>query len=404
MHNFGTVLRFEVVRTLKKPTFWMSVLSVPLLGTLLLSVVYFSNKASEQTTDKAQSEKFSFVVHDASGSLPPQVVKKAGGTLTNDPAMARKDVQAGKVDAFFDYPKNPAKERITVYNKNDGLTENSKYTKTAELLLVGVISSKVSPETLSIIKNGAKTDQKVYEHGEEINVIGSMIIPAAFLVIFYMVIVLLANQMLTSTTEEKENRVTEMLLTSITSRALISGKIAALLILGCMQILVIAIPALLVYLYGREALNIPDVSQYINTIEFAFWPTFIGACLLVGSLLLFTGLTVAIGAAVPTAKEANSFFGFIILFMIGPFWITSFIMTNPGALVVQIFSFFPLTAPVTLMLRNVFGNLSPLEGLIGVGVVVLSSIVTMTMAIRIFRFGTLEYSKRISLKAIMRQK
>ena len=57
-----------------------------------------------------------------------------------------------------------------------------------------------------------------------------------FLVIFYVSIILLSNQMLNSTLEEKENRVTEMILTTLNPTTLIIGKIIALFMVGLVQI------------------------------------------------------------------------------------------------------------------------------------------------------------------------
>ncbi len=404
MHNLGTVLRFEVIRTLKKPTFWISILSLPIFGGLLFAIIYFSNTTTESTLEKNQQEKFSFVAIDDSGKITPDLIKAAGGSVATSSQDAINQVKSSKIDAFFHYPADIAKQPIQVYNKNEGVFENNKFTGLAESLAVAAATSSIEPGTLAIVKNGVKTTQSNYENGKEINLVGRMIVPGFFLVVFYIVIVFLSNQMLTSTTEEKENRVTEMILTSIKSRSLIIGKIFALLILGVIQITTLVIPILLAYFLARDALNIPDLSSFISGIQFEFWPVIIGAFLLIGSLLLFTGFSVAIGAAVPTAKEANSFFGFVILFLVAPFWITSLIMSDPGALVVQIFSYFPLTAPVTLMLRNTFGNLPVLEGALGATVVFAASLIIMAIAIRIFRYGTLEYSSRISLSSILRRK
>jgi ABC-2 type transport system permease protein len=403
MHNLGTVLRFEVIRTLKKPTFWISILSIPVVGALILGIIYFTTTATQSATQKVEQEKFSFAVLDESGKLPPKMIETAGGEPTRNEAQAVEAVKSGKLEAFFHYPKDLSKQSILIYNKNRGIADNDKYTDAAKALMSSAVTGSIDPTTVAVIKENVKIEQKNYENGQEINVLGRMILPGIFLVIFYMVIVFLSNQMLTSTTEEKENRVTEMILTSIKSRSLIIGKIFALLILGVIQIVTLVLPIIAAYVFARDTLNIPDVTGFINVIEFELWPIFIGAFLLVGSLLLFTGFSVAIGAAMPTAKEANSFFGFVILFLVAPFWITSVIMSDPSATIVQVFSYFPLTAPVTLMLRNVFGDLPVSDGLIGAIIVFTASIVIMAIAIRIFRFGTLEYSNRISLGSIFKR-
>jgi ABC-2 type transport system permease protein len=242
--------------------------------------------------------------------------------------------------------------------------------------------------------------QKNYDDGKEVNIIGSIVVPAMFLVIFYTVIVLLGNQMLASTTEEKENRVTEMLLTSLSSKTLIIGKIISLVVLGFIQIFTILVPVLLAYLFARDTLNIPDLSGFINAIQFDFWPIFIGAGMLIFGFLLFTGLLVGIGAAAPTAKDANSFFGFVILMMFVPFYFMSMLITGGSSSIVNGLTFFPLTAPVTIMALNAFGTINLTDSLIGLAIVAVFGILAIQIAVQIFRYGTLEYFKRLSLKTI----
>jgi ABC-2 type transport system permease protein len=52
------------------------------------------------------------------------------------------------------------------------------------------------------------------------------------------------------------------------------------------------------------------------------------------------------------------------------------------------------------MARNIFGTISTTEALISLIIVTIFGIATMNLAIRTFRYGTLEYSKRLSLSTI----
>ena len=79
-------------------------------------------------------------------------------------------------------------------------------------------------------------------------------------------------------------------------------------------------------------------------------------------------------------------------------------MSESESLVVTILSYFPLTAPITLMIRNIFGTLDPTEGVIGLTIVFVAGIIAINLAVRIFRYGTLEYSKRLSLATIFGKK
>lgn len=405
MHNLFTVIQFELIRTLKKPSFWISVLATPALLAAIFGIVIFSQKTSDATQAEINKKPFSLIVMDETKLISNTSLEQLNATRADNKQLAINKVSSAEVDAFFYYPKDVVKNQIEVYNKNDGLTANDKYTLIAKNLLISASTNAIdNPELLSIAKGNITVNQKSYEKGKEINLIGSMIAPAIFLVIFYSVIVLLGNQMLASTTEEKENRVTEMLLTSLSSKTLIVGKIVSLVALGFIQIITILTPVIFVYLFAREKLNIPDISNFTQVITIEFWPVFIGAGLLISGFLLFTGLLVGIGAASPTAKEANSFFGVIILIMFIPFYFFSLLMSSEPSIVVSILSYFPLTAPVTLMTRNAFGTIGINEALIGLAVVFICGVVAINIAIQIFRYGTLEYSKRLSLRSIFKPK
>ena len=405
MHNFGTVLRFELIRTLKKPSFWLSILAIPALTGVIFAIVFFANSTSINREEEIRNTPFSLVVQDQTNIISEATLSNLKATRTLNKEAAISDVRTGKIDAFFYYPEDLSKQPIEVYNKNDGLTDNVKYTDVAQSLIKSSATTSVgSPQLLTIITGGTTTTQKNFENGSEANIIGRMIAPMIFLVVFYAIIVLLGGQMLTSTTEEKENRVTEMLLTSISSKALIVGKIISLIILGFIQIALIVIPAVLVYFLAKDAFNIPDISSFLGTIQFEFWPIVLGAAVLVSGFLLFTGMLVAIGAAMPTAKEANGFFGIVITLMIVPFWFFPLLMSPASSVVVTGLTYFPFTAPFALLIRNGFNTLPLHEGVIGLTIVALSGIFAINIAVRIFRYGTLEYSNRLSLRAIFGNK
>lgn len=405
MHNFSTVLRFELIRTLKKPSFWLSILAIPALTGIIFAIVFFANKTSQNREEEVRNAPFSLAVEDQTKIINDETLATLKATRVRDKNAAINDVKTGKIDAFFYYPDDLKKHPIEVYNKNDGVMDNEKYTSLAQSLIKASATATVgSPQLLTIITDGTTTTQTNFEHGREANIIGRMIVPMIFLIVFYAVIVLLGGQMLTSTTEEKENRVTEMLLTSISSKALIVGKIVSLIILGFIQISVIVIPAILVYLLGKDAFNIPDMSSFLGSIQFEFWPIALGAAVLASGFLLFTGMLVAIGAAMPTAKEANGFFGIVITLMVVPFWFFPLLISPANSIVVTGLTYFPFTAPFALLIRNSFNTLPLTEGIIGLIIVAVSGILAINIAVRIFRYGTLEYSNRLSLRTIFGNK
>ena len=111
----------------------------------------------------------------------------------------------------------------------------------------------------------------------------------------YLVIILLGNQMLNSTLEEKENRVTEMILTTLNATTLIVGKVISLFLVGLVQVLIFVTPVLVAYLFFRDQLALPNLD--LSTLQLQPGPMITGALLLFGGFLLFTGTLVAAGAA-----------------------------------------------------------------------------------------------------------
>ena len=195
-----------------------------------------------------------------------------------------------------------------------------------------------------------------------------------------------------------------MILTSIKSKTLIIGKIISLIIIGLIQILILFIPTILGFLIARNYLNIPDITPILTSIKWELWPMLTGAIVLIAGFMMFTGLLVGISAAAPTAKDANNFFSVVILFLMAPFFLISSFFASTPDIAVQVLSIFPLTSPIALLLRNTFGTLSAFDGVLGVSILTISAIIAIYVAVRIFRYGTISYGARVSLKQVFPKK
>jgi ABC-2 type transport system permease protein len=69
-------------------------------------------------------------------------------------------------------------------------------------------------------------------------------------------------------------------------------------------------------------------------------------------------------------------------------------------MIVRIFSFFPLTAQLTLMVINSVGNLQNWEAILGLLILAVCSLTALAVATHTFRYGTLEYNRKLSWKEI----
>lgn len=399
MHNFGTVYRFEVIRTLKKRSFWIASLIFPIMIAVVAGIIYSSNQASNKAAEQSQKQHFSFAVTDQSHLVAPRLLKAYHAKTLPTKAAGIAAVKSGKLDAYFFYPPNIMKQKVEVYGKDIGLFDNSRYNSLATSLLSISATASVKPAFVTILEGGVSTNTTTYKNGAVYNGIDEMIVPGIFLVLFYLLIVTFGNQMLSSTTEEKENRVVEMILTTIEARTLIIGKIFSLITLGFFQMCIVLIPVLIGYFLLHDKLALPS----IDLAHLVFnWPRIgVGFAIFALGYIMFTGLLVTISSAVPTAKEAGPFFGIVMMLIFGPLYAGSLFISSPHSGIVETLSFVPLTAPIPLLLRNAVGNLSGGEALLGIAILAAASIILMSLAVRAFKSGALEYSRKLSLREIL---
>lgn len=400
-HNLSTVVSFEITRTLTKRRFWIATLIVPVIIGIVVALIVAANTSTDNSVTSQKDQKFSFSYSDASGVIDPAIVKSLGGTEAASGADAIAAVKSGDVDAYFAYPADPAKQATKVYGVDKGIFDNGKYSSVATRILTASAEAKVGDAKLSSLVQGTgPVEATTYDSSGDLSGgIASVIPPLLFLALFYVVILLLGNQMLTSTLEEKENRVTEMILTTLNPTTLIIGKVISLFVVGIVQMLVFALPIVIGFLFFRSSLNIPSFD--LSNLQIDPFQMVIGALLLIGGFILFTGTLVAVGAIMPTAKDAGQIFGVMIALMFVPFYAVTLIVSDPHSFIVQIFTWFPYSAPVTALLRNGFSSLSPAEA---IGVVVeqfVLGLIVLQVAVRLFRYGSIEYTRKVSLTSIL---
>ena len=397
--NTGTVVSFEVSRTLRTRVFWVGALLGPIMLAVVIAIsVASSSSASDVGAPAGQTIAFEWLDH--SGLVDPAIATAAGGSAIADAAQGVADVRVGQIDAFFEYPADPTTAPILVASRDAGILDSGQYTGLAAQLLRYSAAQKIDdPALVSLASGTVSTELTTYANGVATPGVWGMIPPLLFIALFFIIVVMQGNRMLTATLEEKENRVTEMILTTIKPTSLLTGKVLALGIIGVIQALVIVIPTVLVGLILTKAGLIGGFD--LSRLVFQPVPMLIGAFILVGGFLLFTCSLVAIGAAMPTAKDAQGMFATVLLLLILPVYVIVWMMTSPNNPLVAVLTFFPWTAPITAMARNAFGLLPWWQGVIVIVVLFAAAYLVFRVAARLFQYGSVEYSKKLNWKVAL---
>ena len=403
------VIKFEVLRALKKRSFWFASFAPPLIILAIIGIEYSSNQNAAkniQAQEQAFSQTAKIAVLDESGLVSGELLAQQHINTEPDKEAGIAAVKSGEIDAFFYYPPQPATANIEVYARKQGADITPPYNAPAIQLLRQSVIDKVktavsNDQVVEILQKNPGVTDVTYENGQETKGTASIIAPGIFLGIFLVLVVLLAYFMITSTAEEKQNRVAEILLTAIETRTIIVGKIVSIFILGFVQIAAIAVPLLAAHLAFPERIalpgNIPLSQIPLDPVAIAF-----GLAFALAGLLLYTAFLVGLGAMFPGTNEAGRFLGVAIIWAFVPIYSISLIISSPQSLIVRIFTYFPLTAPTTALLRNAIGSLSAGEGLAALAIVILSDAAAVGFAIRAFRYGAMEYGRRVSLKELWR--
>lgn len=193
--------------------------------------------------------------------------------------------------------------------------------------------------------------------------------------------------------EEKGGRVMEVLLSAVTPRQLLSAKVVSIGLLGLGQLMIVGF---LVLLIGGllDIVELPDATGGAFAIIVGWF--------LLGYAFYAAGYA-ASGALVRSARDASDAVGgFNLLLMVGYFVAVSSLTMERDTLVVQIASFIPPTAPLTMPMRMVRGDVAWWEGATSVAVMLVATYWMMRLGAMVFRRGIIRAGVKLKWREVIR--
>jgi ABC-2 type transport system permease protein len=211
-----------------------------------------------------------------------------------------------------------------------------------------------------------------------------------------------------SVIEEKNSRIMEVLVSSVSPFQLMFGKVLGLGAATFTQVAVwVAVGSLI---YSQKAAL--DISPSIDRILFNPVIVIFLALFLISGYILFSTLFALIGSMVNSEKEAQGYVMPISLVLVAPFILGLSIVQDPNSTLAIVLSMIPIMAPTMMMMRLVFivptlSEYSLTSGIVGEAIISLAIVVvtilgTVWLTAKIFRVGILMYGKRPTLPEIIR--
>lgn len=396
MSKLWLVFKHEYTRHVLRKRFILAVLSFPLMALVMILAGFLAVGAGYDGRPAGivdQSGLFSNPLQ-----LPieeKEIMPSIQFQSYPDEAAARVDLDNKTLQAFFIVEQNyleTGKVRMIALD-SPGEQVQSDF----EDFLVLNLLSKKPQDVIDRITKGSTLTIKNVEGSREVadNNFLAVIVPIIAGVLFMVAINTSGGYLLQAVVEEKENRTMEIMITSTSPNQLMAGKILGNLSVGLTQVLVwvlggLAAMDLLIRANPELALGSMVTPSYFWLILATFLPSFI----------MVAALMAALGATVTETREAQQVAGWFTLPIFMPLWFISNIITYPNGPLAVFFSFFPLTAPLTLPMRAVLTEVPAWEIILTISMLILTAIAAIWLASRAFRLGMLQYGKRLSWKQI----
>ena len=345
-------------------------------------------------------------------------------------------VDEGKIDGYLIIPSDVEKSSSPVLN----LYMNSAIPIELQSSLSSQISNIVENEkllqyniqNLSEILDSVNTKVKINENrldkdeGESLASNLSFLIGMFMSFLLYMFLIMYGQMVMTSIIEEKNNRVLEIVVSSVKPHQLMFGKITGIGLVAITQIVLwgiimafvstLIIPAILpdeifaqVTQMRTGTLDLGQVDNY-ETLNALSLLTNVGFIIqlflwlilfLVGGFLLYAAMFAAVGSAVDNIQDASQLQSFILIPIIIALVVSISIGNAPNSALAVWLSMIPFTSPMVMMSRIPAG-IEAWQPWVSAIILYASFIFMVWFAGKIYRIGIFMYGKKPNIKDLIK--
>jgi len=252
--------------------------------------------------------------------------------------------------------------------------------------------SLLAQPELRIIRIGEDGERR----NDEANFTGILYTAIAFVMLLYISVIFYGQMIGRSVVEEKTSKTVEIMLSSVSTRELMFGKILGLGVAGMVQYGAwVLMGVALVKLVGPAfSLAIPSVI----TIGLFLW-LFLFFVL---AFFLYASCYAAVGAAAEDEHHMGQLSFFVLIFLMLPMVFVGTLVMNPESPLCVFLSFFPMTSPIVMMTRILITAVPPWQIAASIALILAAIAACALLASKIFRIGILMAGKRATPREILR--
>ena len=400
------VARHEFLKTIKRKEFLFMTFLLPFLfaGITLLPVIVsgMSPVKDQKVGYIDMTDAFEFPEPIRSEDLSPESSEAKTSAIEfvmySDIFDARQALQAGQISSYLVIPEDFLESGTIELYSLEKEAPVSNFELSAELsgiVITSLLKDKVDEPTLNRVLDPVNIKFYNIEKSGESSGRGIADIFASFglpiLIAFLLLFSIFSSSgfLLRGVAEEKENRIIEILLSSVAPSEILTGKILGL---GAVGLLQIGIWLAAVVVGSGYALPIKIEP---NTLFFALVYFVLG-------FLFFASMMAGIGAITSSLQESQQIAGILSFVAALPLIFLQPIITNPDSSSSVFLSLFPLTSPVAMLTRMAVSSVPVYQILASVFILFVSVHGVILLSSRLFKAYLLMYGKRPKVKEILK--
>ncbi len=391
-----TVARHEYGRTVRRKSFLFATFGIPLLYLAIFAIIiFFSARGSGMPLGYVDQAG----IIPSPPEAPEQMQSYPLPRAFTDVEAGKAAVQQGEIVALYVLPQDYLSGgEVVLYVGAQSPTEGER-AYFSEFLRVNLVASVEDAAVRARLLEGPHYITRTVGTGRLTGGIYTvrLVIAIGAAVLLYLLMMLSSGYLLQAVADEKENRTIEMLITSISPRALIVGKTLGLTGVALTQILIWSGAALLGLLYfllrspASPSLNLSLIPWGdLGLMLLFFIPTY----------LLGAAMMIAIGSVVDDRRQGQQFSSLFSLLFFAPLFFLTQIIADPNGTLAVGLSLFPTTAFLVLMIRRAMTAVPPWQLALAWGILLLTSGLMMVAAARLFRLWMLRYGHGFSLRRL----
>lgn len=434
MSNVSIIIQREFNERVRKKSFIITTILMPVLMIVLMI-------APALIMEYSRGEQKTIAVIDDSGLVVPQL--QSNEELRFEPTdLSTEEARRSLTDRFgvlyigSDILENPSDVKLYA-NASSSLSIESNITGQIEDILEAEKLKAYHIDNLQQILDEVKTTVTLQtfrndkSQEAESQAQSSTVATAAGYIlgfVLYMFLLIYGSMVMQSVIEEKNNRVLEVVVSSVRPFDLMLGKILGVALVAVVQVLIwgvlifavgaIVLPQLMPaeMMAGVQAMQQgmpdaaamgdmdPEMLQAVAAVTDTGYILKIFVCLLLfvfGGYLLYSAMFAAVGSAVDNVQDASQLQMPVTLPIILALLMMLAVIKDPNSSLAFWFSIIPFTSPVVMMARIPYDI--PLWEIVLSLVVLYASFVAMVwFAGKIYRVGIFMYGKKPTFKELLK--